>query len=146
ERRGGGTHLGDGGCHVLGVEGTGDLQGHDARLGGRLGGEGSELVEGAGGDHLAAPVDVGGGEAVAGDRRGDLVRVAADDGAHPGGGDGGGVGHRPAAHPDEVQGVAVGEHAGDGRGGELAHGVPGRDVDRARLLPEHRLEREQRGR
>src|SRR5699024_10394488 len=52
------------GGHVLGVEGTGDLEGHDPSPGRRLLTEGGELFEGAGGDDLAGTVDVGGGEAV----------------------------------------------------------------------------------
>src|SRR5690606_4972216 len=105
-----------------------------------------ELLERAGGDDLAASVDVGGGESVGLDRRGHLVRVAADDGAHPGGSDGGGLGHGPAPDADERHGVARRQGPGDGGGGELADGVAGGDADRGGVLTEERLQGEQGGR
>ena len=52
----------DGGGHVARVEGAGDLQRDDARAGGRLGGEGLQCVERAGGDELPAAVVVRGSQ------------------------------------------------------------------------------------
>ena len=72
----------DGGRHVAGVEGAGDLQRDDARAGGRLGGERLQRVERAGGDELAAAVVVRGGEVELGEAGDDGCLVAADDGAH----------------------------------------------------------------
>ena len=57
--------LADGGLHEVGVERAGDLERDDAGPGRRVGGEGGECVEGAGGDDLAGAVDVGRGEVVA---------------------------------------------------------------------------------
>ena len=67
------------GGHVDGVEGAGDLERDDAGLGRRVGREGGELLEGAGGDDLAGAVHVGRGEAVPVEGGGHLGGVAAED-------------------------------------------------------------------
>ena len=119
----------DGGRHVLGVERAGDLERAHAGPLGRVGGEGGELVEGAGDDDLAGAVHVGRGQAVLGGLGDDHVRVAAEHGAHAGGRDGGGCGHLPAALADEDHGLLGGEDARAHRGGDLADGVPGAGAD-----------------
>ena len=99
--------------------------GRSLRLGGRVGGERLELLEGAGGDDLAGAVVVGGGQAVPLERGEHLVAVAAEDGGHAGGGGGGGVGHRPAALADQHHRLLGADHPGAGRGRDLAHAVAG---------------------
>ena len=88
----------DGGLHVAGVEGAGDLERDDPGPGGGILGEGGEGLEGAGGDDLAGAVDVGRGEAVPLDGGEHVGGVAAEDRAHAGGGGGAGLGHAAAAH------------------------------------------------
>ena len=121
-----GLQLVDGRLHVVGVEGAGHLERDDAGPGRRVGGEGREGVEGAGGDDLAGAVDVGRREAVARDawrapRRGRRrARRSCRSGWR----------RWPAAiaRPrwrDEAHRVGLGEHAGRGGGGDLADRVAG---------------------
>ncbi len=117
----------DGGRHVVGVEGAGDREGDHPGLGRRVGRQGLQLLHRAGGDGLPRAVGVGRGEAVALEGGGDLVGVAADDGAHPRGGQRARLGHGAAADPDEPDGVLLAQHAGEGGGGELADRVAGED-------------------
>ena len=124
-----GAQLGDGGCHVLGVERAGDLQRDHARLGRRGRGERGERVERAGRDHLPAAVDVRGHEPVLREQREDLVGVAAEDGAHAGGRRRRGAGHGGTADRDQAQRLVVREHAGDRCRGELADRVTRRRAE-----------------
>ncbi len=110
--------------HVAGVEGSRDRQRGEPRPGGRVVGQRGELLGGARRDDLARAVVVRGGEPVALQRREDLVPVAAEHGGHPGGRDGGRLGHRQAALADQHHGLLGGHHAGTRRGGELADAVP----------------------
>ncbi len=103
-------------------------------LAGRVVGEGGELLGGPGGDDLAGAVDVGRGEAVSLDGREDLLGVATDDGAHPGGSDGARGGHRRAALPDEDHGLLRGDDPGGRGGGDLADGVAGAGADPAEAV------------
>ena len=118
-----------------------------ARWGGL--GEGGQLLEGSRGDDLPRAVDVGWGEAVTGQGVEHLLRIAADDRAHPGRCDGARVRHGPATDPHESQSVLGGEDAGGCRGRDLADGVtcrhPGRLCQRRRLVGEERLKGEQPG-
>ena len=123
------AEVADGGGHVLGVERAGDAERHQPGLGGRVGGEGLELLEGAGGDDLAGAVVVGGGEAVLVERGEHLVAVAAEHGGHAGGRGGGRLGHRVAALADQHHRLLGGDHPGTGGGGELAHAVAGDGAD-----------------
>ncbi len=70
--------------HVLGVERARDGERDEPGLGGRVGGERLELLDGAGGDDLARSVVVGRGEALASERCEHLVTVTAEDGGHAG--------------------------------------------------------------
>lgn len=111
--------------HVRGVEGTGHLQRHDARLCRGFGREGGELLEGAGGDDLATTVAVGGGEAVALERGQHLVGVTAENGAHPRGCGLAGSGHLQTALADEHERLFGTDDRGAGSGGDLADRVSG---------------------
>ena len=113
--------------HVVGVEGAGDRQRHDPRLGRRVGLQRVQPVERAGGDDLAGAVHVRRGQAVLVDGGQDLVGVAAEDGGHAGRRLRAGGGHRPAADGGERDRGLDRQHAGERGGGELADAVPGDD-------------------
>ena len=125
------AEVADGGGHVVGVERAGDAQLRQPCLGRRVGGEGLELLEGAGGDDLAGAVVVGGGQSVLVERGEHLVAVAPEDGGHAGGRGGGGLGHRVAALADQHHRLLGGDHPGTSRGGELSHAVAGHGTDLA---------------
>jgi hypothetical protein len=130
----------DSGRHVHGVEGAGDLQGDDPGLGRRVGGERRELLQGACGDGLPGTVGVGGRQAVPLQHLGDLGRVATEDGAHARRCERARCRHAAATLADEDHRVVVGQHPGEGGGGDLTDRVPRGDPDRT-LRPvgeEHR--------
>ena len=131
DRRRGLTERIDGRSHVAGVEGAGDLQGDHPRAGRRLGRQGLQGGERAGGDELAAAVVVRRGEVELLEPGDDGCLVPADHGAHAGLLGGGGLGHRAPADADEAQRVLLAEHAGGRSGGELADRVAGHAGDGA---------------
>ncbi|KMP02566.1 hypothetical protein CIRG_10389 [Coccidioides immitis RMSCC 2394] len=115
--------------HVLGVEGAGDAERHQPGLGGRLGGEGLELLERARGDDLAGAVVVGGGETVLLDRGEDLLADAAEDGGHAGRRLRSSLGHGLAALTDEDHRLLGADRASAGGGGDLTDAVAGDGAD-----------------
>ena len=132
------------GRHVLGVERSGDRQRHDAGLGRRFGLEVLELLERARGDDLAGAVHVGGGEALGLEVGDDLALLAAHDGAHAGGGDGGRVGHSGAALTHEHHGLLGREDARGGSCGDLTDAVARTGADRTEALDGVLEQREKR--
>ena len=115
----------------VGVERAGHAQRHQPGLLRRLGGERLELLEGAGGHHLAGTVVVGGGQAVLVDGGEHLVAVAAEHGGHAGRGDRGRLGHRPAALADQHHRLLGGDDPRTGGRGQLADAVAGDGADLA---------------
>ena len=111
--------------HMRSMEGAGDLQRDDPGLGRWGVAQRSDLLERAGGDHLARAVDVGRGQAERLEGAEHLVGVSAQHRGHAGGRDRAGLRHRTAASGDEGDGLFVGDDAGQGRGGQLTDGVAG---------------------
>ena len=112
---------------MAGVEGASDLQGDDAGTSRGSLREGGELIERAGGHDLSGPIDIGGGEAGSSDGGEHLVLVAAEHGAHPGGGHRRGLRHPATAQGDEGHRLGLGEHTGQCGGRDLADRVASQD-------------------
>ena len=109
---------------MLGVEGAGDLEGTQTSLLRRVGGEGRELLEGAGDHDLPSAVLVGSGETVA--RRGgdDVIAVTAEDRRHAGGSRCGRSGHGIAALAYEDHGLLGRDDSGADGCRDLPDAVP----------------------
>ena len=132
------------GGHVRGVERARDLQRDDPGLGRRVLRQGLELLQGAGGDGLAGPVDVGGRGPGGVNGCQDLGGVAAHDGTHAGGGGGSSGCHAVGAFADKRHGFGFRQDTGEGSGGDFADGVAGKDDGkRAEFDVEQRLCRHQ---
>ena len=114
--------------HVPGVEGARDLERPQPHAGRRVCRQGREARERPRCHDLAGRVDVGWGEAVAGDRREHRVLVSAEHRGHPGLLHRGGLRHRPAAYADQAYRLIRGNHARDHSGGQFPDAVPGRGV------------------
>ena len=127
---------GDGRRHVAGVECAGHGQRAQPRTFGRVGGQCGELLGGAGRDHLAGRVDVGGGQAELGQLREYRISVTTQDGGHAGRVDRCGAGHGAAALAHEHQRRFRRKHAGQRGGGDLADTVAGDGSDVARDVVE----------
>ncbi len=119
---------GNGGSHVVGVEGTGDRRQDDPGALGRVVRESLQVRKGACGNGLAAAVDVGGADPGGFDGGEDIGRFAADDGRHPGRCLCGGRGHAGSADGDEAHRISGREDTGDLGSGDLSDGMPGDDV------------------
>lgn len=120
--------------HVVRVERAGHLQRDDPAYALRLVGlQGGDLGRGAGGDDLAAPVDVGGGQAELLQVRDRDGGVAAEQGGHTGLGDRGGLGHAEPPGTDEAECRLVTDDTGDRGGGDLTDAVTRDDVGGGRV-------------
>jgi hypothetical protein len=126
--------------HVHGMEGAGHAERDQPGPGGRVGGEGRQLVGRTGRDNLAAAVVVGRGQSVACQGCQHLFGVPTDHRGHRGGGDRTGRGHRPAPFADEDHGLLGGQHPDAGGCGDLAHRVTGRHTDEGEGV--HRMGKE----